>query len=427
MSTRTGLLLVVACALAVPARAPAAPASPGERDPFKLKNGAQGQLCLSCHPNFEDQFKKASIHTPVRTKNCVGCHNPHAAAHGKLLAAEPAKVCGTCHPKIVPADAKSTHRPIAERGCTACHEPHAAPFKPNLKLAVQDLCAGCHSDIARVAKSARYKHRPVQESCVTCHDPHGSAAADSLLKAEVNPLCTRCHKVDSPMLVKKHLGYSVVKARCTSCHDVHGSDTRGMLFQSVHPPVAKGMCNQCHEPPGSPAGFKPRVEGVALCKRCHSTKIEAMATKERVHRPVAAGACLDCHTPHASSQRGLVARNLNQVCGSCHADTIQRQVRSPSKHAPIRDGKCASCHDPHGTNEPLLLAKPSVLETCGSCHNWQKHSTHPLGEKVVDPRNKNLKVECLSCHRAHGTEYAKLMPQPSTSELCTQCHSQYKR
>jgi predicted CXXCH cytochrome family protein len=50
-----------------------------------------------------------------------------------------------------------------------------------------------------------------------------------------------------------------------------------------------------------------------------------------------------------------------------------------------------------------------------------------MGEKLKDPRNKNLTIQCLSCHRAHGTEYKKLIPYPTTSELCTKCHEQYRR
>jgi DmsE family decaheme c-type cytochrome len=393
----------------------------------KLKPGAEGQLCLGCHVDFEDQLKKASVHTPVRTRKCTGCHNPHTSEHGKLLADEPAKTCFACHDKIVPAAAKSSHKPITDRGCVACHQPHASQFKPNLNLEQGELCKSCHLEVVKTATSSRYKHRPVVESCVTCHDPHGSAVAESLLKENVPSLCTHCHKVESDILMKKHVGYNVSKARCTSCHDVHGSDTRGMLYQGVHSPVAKGMCGQCHEPPGNPAGFATKAAGGALCYHCHAQKIDAMNAKDRVHRPVAEGACLRCHTPHASTQKALVARNLKQVCGDCHGDTVQRQVRSPAKHAPVNDGKCTSCHDPHGGSEPLLLNKASIVETCGTCHDWHKHSTHPIGDKVVDPRNKNARVSCISCHRAHGTEFAKLMPQPTTTEVCTQCHSEYKR
>jgi predicted CXXCH cytochrome family protein len=116
-----------------------------------------------------------------------------------------------------------------------------------------------------------------------------------------------------------------------------------------------------------------------------------------------------------------------QVCGACHADTIKRQELSPTKHEPVRDGKCTACHEPHSSTAALALKKPDVVEGCGTCHDWLKHSSHPMGEKVVDPRNKNLRLQCLSCHRTHGTEYKHLIPYPTTTDLCTKCHEKYKR
>jgi predicted CXXCH cytochrome family protein len=92
---------------------------------FKLKKGAEGKLCLECHAGQLDEvLKRPFVHTPVRSRECTGCHNPHASDHGKLLGGEPSKACLACH-QVVPSGARSRHRPIEEKGCT-CHEPHAA-------------------------------------------------------------------------------------------------------------------------------------------------------------------------------------------------------------------------------------------------------------------------------------------------------------
>ena len=64
--------------------AAARPASAAPNN-HKLRPGASGQVCLECHADFEEKLKKASVHTPVRARDCVGCHSPHASAHGKLL------------------------------------------------------------------------------------------------------------------------------------------------------------------------------------------------------------------------------------------------------------------------------------------------------------------------------------------------------
>jgi predicted CXXCH cytochrome family protein len=224
------------------------------------------------------------------------------------------------------------------------------------------------------------------------------------------------------------MGYSVAKARCTSCHDPHGSSTKGMLYDTVHAPVAKGMCGQCHEPPGAQTALKPKQSAPELCNLCHARTVTAMLEKGHTHRPVLEGdSCLNCHDPHASKQKSLLAGRTEALCGSCHADTMKRHQRSPTKHEPIEDGQCAACHDPHSSDNSLLFAKASVNESCGQCHDFTKHSTHPVGETVLDPRNRNLSVDCLSCHQAHGTEYKRLMLFAQTPELCTKCHQQYKR
>ncbi len=225
------------------------------------------------------------------------------------------------------------------------------------------------------------------------------------------------------------MGYQVGASRCTSCHDPHGSDKRGMLFNKVHSPVAKQMCTQCHEPPGSPKKFQPKVAGADLCRGCHAQKMTDMLAKDRLHVPVVEGqACLTCHNPHAAKEAGLIRKGGQlATCGTCHADTIRRQKLSPTKHDPVANGQCTACHDPHSSSAPLMMSNPNIIEGCGTCHDWLKHSSHPMGEKTLDPRNKNLQVQCLSCHRSHGTEYKHMMPYPTTSDLCTKCHEKFKR
>ena len=66
-------------------------------------------------------------------------------------------------------------------------------------------------------------------------------------------------------------------------------------------------------------------------------------------------------------------------------------------------------------------------DLCGTCHDWQKHATHPIGPSIKDPRNKNLSLECASCHRAHGTGAKHLIPFAKVTDLCTSCHEQYRR
>ena len=395
---------------------------------FKLKAGAFGKLCIGCHTTFPEKMKKAFVHTPLRKEDCTGCHNPHTSSFKKLLAGDASQICLTCHKNMIPAGARSTHKVVVSGECMKCHDPHSADNKFNLLKPGNDLCFGCHKSMGEKIAKIKFKHNPVEKGCLNCHDPHASTQSEFLLKEKVTALCLKCHKTDRPIFVKQHMNYPVASARCTGCHDPHGSDVAGILYNNVHKPVAARKCNQCHDEATAASPLKTKREGVELCRGCHSDMYNSAFSKNRVHPPLfARQGCLTCHNPHAGKEKGLLKAPMITLCGKCHADTIQRQVKSPTKHEPVNGGNCTACHDPHASDSPLMTKQASVIDLCGTCHDWMKHSTHPIGEKIKDPRNKNLTLNCLSCHRSHGTEYKGLRPLPTVSELCVQCHEQYRR
>jgi len=395
---------------------------------FKLKTGAAGKLCLNCHGDFQEKLKNSNVHTPVKLGECSGCHDPHASSHGKLLSADTNKICFSCHKKVIPEKAQSTHKVVVEGNCVKCHDPHASTKRDHLLKSGNELCFDCHKDKAEMVSKAKFKHFAVEKGCINCHSPHASLHADYNLKDSVPSLCLRCHKTDKPGFQLKHMNYPMAKARCTSCHNAHGSDNPGIIYNYVHQPVANRMCNQCHEPPTAASPFKVKKMGIDLCRGCHAQVMNDILSKNRVHAPLLDGkGCLNCHDPHASSQQGLLSANTGNVCGACHSDTVERQKRSKTKHSPVAEGSCSSCHNPHASDNLLLFHQSSIVDLCGSCHDWQKHSTHPIGEKYVDQRNRNLFVQCLTCHRAHGTDYKNMLPYATTNDLCVQCHKQYKR
>jgi predicted CXXCH cytochrome family protein len=144
--------------------------------------------------------------------------------------------------------------------------------------------------------------------------------------------------------------------------------------------------------------------------------------------------CSTCHTPHASRQKQLVRGTPVQVCGQCHTDTValqQRSIKSLEKEQlcePVRKGECNQCHSPHGAQQVLLFEASSSIELCGRCHEWQTHSTHPIGEDVVDSRNINLTLDCLSCHRGCGTtDNPMMLSFATTYDLCVSCHVDRRR
>ena len=395
---------------------------------FNLKPGATGKVCLTCHTAFAEKLKAKHVHTPLTEGECTGCHNPHASGHDHLLDAEPDLLCYNCHDNMVPKGAVSVHKVVAEGQCVACHDPHASDNPSNLVKAGEKLCFGCHKELGKKISENKFQHAPVKKDCLLCHDPHASGKSPRLLKMEQPALCLQCHKTDNPGFKKQHMNYPVEKGKCSSCHDPHGSNSGAILADVVHNPVSNQMCNQCHNDPDSADPFGLKKQGFEICQGCHYDLINTAFSKDRLHWPlVDKKGCINCHTPHASGSSGLLRNSMIQVCGQCHADTIARQDRSFTKHQPISSGECTLCHDPHGSDNQFMLVKSKIVEACGQCHDWQTHSTHPIGDKVVDPRNPNLRLNCLSCHRTHGTEYKSFLHFSDIQTLCVQCHTKYRR
>ena len=398
------------------------------QDKFRLKPGAKGKVCLTCHESFKEKLKLPFVHTPVKAGDCSDCHNPHTSSQGKLLSENVNRICFSCHDGIVPAKARSAHKVVTDGNCVKCHDPHAAKNRNNLLAAGNELCFGCHQRIAKKITGNKFQHNPVEKGCLNCHKPHGSANTLALLKTDVPAICVACHKPDAPTFGKAHMGYPVAKSNCSSCHDPHGASTRGILWGKPHQPVANKMCNQCHMDPSSADALKTRKAGYDLCRGCHSNMLNETFARNRMHWPVVdRTSCLNCHSPHASREKALLNDSPIALCGSCHGDTIERQAKSLMKHKPIQEGDCAKCHMPHSSNNVYLLDNTSTINLCGTCHDWQKHSTHPIGDKVVDKRNRNLTVDCLSCHRSHGSEFKSFVHYDLKMDICVQCHEQFKR
>jgi predicted CXXCH cytochrome family protein len=401
------------------------PAAAHAQDEFRLKPGAKGKVCLECHLSIQETMEKPHVHSPVSAGECSECHNPHASSHGQLLATEVSEICVSCHADIVPEETLSAHESVVGGNCVTCHDPHASENPNNLVSAGNQLCFGCHEDHAAENGQHEFKHSPVERDCLACHDPHTSATSKFLLKNEMGALCGECHKTNQPSFVERHMGYPVADSRCSSCHDPHGSDRSGILLAEVHEPLMNKMCNQCHLDSSSPDALQTKATGIQLCRGCHSSLVNETLTRNRIHWPVGdETACLNCHNPHASNEKALLLQSTKPLCGSCHQDVIERQDTSVTKHAPVDDGDCSACHDPHAADNLFLTETASLMDLCGTCHEWGTHSAHPIGERTIDQRNMNLSLDCLSCHRSHGSPFKAFAHADPDGDLCTDCHQE---
>jgi len=364
----------------------------------------------------------------VQAGDCADCHNPHASTHGKLLATDPSGICLECHDDFGAGNAHSAHPAVVEGDCVACHDPHASDHPNQLRAGGNELCFTCHADMGDRLAANRFGHAPVRDDCLTCHDPHASADSAALLTRSQPSLCVECHDPAGTAFAEQHLGYPVGAARCTSCHDPHGSGVGGILLSNVHEPVRNKMCRQCHGEAGSSDTIQLRGEGIELCRGCHSDTLNDAMLARRIHWPVVdERACLNCHAAHASTEDGLLRAPLPRLCGSCHGDVLERDAGAAASHAPVEEGSCTTCHAPHASDHGFLLVAETGMELCGNCHDWQAHSSHPIGAEVVDQRNPNLTLDCSSCHRAHGAAHASIAHFETKRELCVQCHERFRR
>ncbi len=406
-------------------------------NPYKLKLAARGALCFTCHETIEEQAKNLHVHPLLKKGECTGCHDVHASSHEGLLITDVTQLCRNCHQDIIPEIAQSAHSAVTEGNCITCHDPHGTKGKNLLTQAGNDLCYECHTELEEEIKTNEFQHKAMsKQGCLTCHYPHASDTWSFLLRSDGRTLCLKCHKTTGQYFQRQHMNYPVANTDCTSCHNPHGSDKRGLLFVNAHDPVSKNQCTACHRAPESANALQTKKQGIELCAECHQDTINDAFNKNRVHGALLdPTGCTNCHTPHASRGKHLLKKSMDQVCGACHADTVhlQQVAMSHPDHEywcePVKNGNCTVCHVPHASNAVLRLTKVADnVGLCGECHEWQAHSSHPLGEKIIDPRNPNVSIDCLSCHKGCGTANNTVMLHyPSVYELCVRCHVDRRR
>jgi predicted CXXCH cytochrome family protein len=364
-------------------------------------------VCFQCHDKKE--FTKKNVHKPLAKGECGACHNPHVARYERLLYKPGADLCFDCHKKEQKTFQQGiVHQPVSQGECLACHDPHASQSRGLLKSEnLSDSCFKCHADLP---KQFKVTHDPYAKGrCSSCHYPHQSENM-LLLRKEPDALCASCHKETD--ILSAHPDYPGKLKDCLSCHNPHGSNRKKLVRNTLHKPYAKG-CKDCHA--------KGKM-GTENCLRCHEKiKEELYATHNHIIGS-AGNACTTCHSPHAGDGKGLFrGANHAQVCRKCHADSMKKSDSKRYKHQNLRD--CTNCHAPHGSNQ-LAMMKTDLNTVCSACHETQGKFTHPVGDKVLDPRT-GQQVTCVSCHDSMGTDFKFHLKKSGSKELCIQCHRSY--
>ncbi len=277
-----------------------------------------------------------------------------------------------------------------------------------------DDCLGCHDEDAKspvlpilatqhAVKADARTPLAQQYECQTCHGPSAAHIED-----EDTPAAIR-FSPDLPAGPQNEV--------CLGCHQ---GGERINWQGSVHA-ASEVACASCHsihvlEDPVPVKNRRPdtpvmRGGQIAVCFQCHADK-RAEIHKTSSH-PLRDGVmtCSDCHNTHGSmGPTNLKKPTLNETCYTCHAEK-----RGPFlwEHAPASED-CSNCHTPHGSNHPKLLTA-RVPQLCQSCHVAGFHPSTayggpnysnpvPGGVPVMDRRVGAM--GCLNCHvEVHGSNH----------------------
>ncbi|MFC1523465.1 cytochrome c3 family protein [Thermodesulfobacteriota bacterium] len=380
---------------------------PGDGLAMSTDHPMANDVCYECHKKAE--FRKQVIHGPVKQDQCAVCHSPHVAKFKGLLWNEGGDFCFSCHTDEEKKYSSGfIHRPVQKGNCLVCHEPHASESPGLLKARkLMDICYSCHASLPRDFK---YEHKPfVQGECVTCHNPHNSQDSN-LLHDDSDSLCYTCHKEEN--LLQKHRDFPEKLSNCLTCHNPHGSDRKNLIRDVLHQPFEKG-CEECHG--------TPEKMGSENCLRCHETIKSQLLT---IHNHLMGGErniCVTCHSPHAANNKKMLIKRQIYLCRGCHEDRFVRNEGQLYAHPDAQN--CSNCHAVHGSNH-LAMLKTGANTVCSLCHKTQGQFTHPVGEKILDPRT-GQGMTCITCHYPHGTDYKFSLKLSGSKDLCVQCHRTY--
>jgi predicted CXXCH cytochrome family protein len=229
-------------------------------------------------------------------------------------------------------------------------------------------CTVCHKYLG----NKKYVHTIMQSGCTACHtEPHNKKSKyPKGLLAPVNEVCYACHD----------------KSKYT-------------VGESVHQPVASGMCSSCHDPHSSDTQLLLRNPQPDLCFDCHDKKLVAGTN---VHAPVASGQCTSCHAAHVTENKPLLTKPINQLCIVCH------RPQATGKHVISLPG--GRFHPLRGVTDPNFPGKTMRVPDPNKPGKMMT---------VADPNKPGKELSCASCHNAHASNYGKLFP---AARVCQKCH-----
>ena len=328
-----------------------------------------GALCKDCHAKKAVVYKVT--HLPVEKGDCTKCHHPHASNNRNLLVAKDQDICFSCHsPEQIFLGGKK-HAPAKQGQCLTCHDPHGSDNGSLLRKSKKKVCMTCHSLKGKRSQEAHQSYPVSGTNCVSCHNPHGSKKNNLIKKNQHKPFkddnCMRCHRSpssDNPLAMNRK-GALV----CLQCHEEVNKD-----FSKINTHIQNGIfCVNCHNPHASDqSGLKKGVL-TKTCFVCHQdTQWRVNDKKSKyIHPEVAKGDCNVCHNPHGSNFRLFFLSDEFAVCTTCHkrhakfSHPVGTDAVDPRSK---RDITCITCHDLMGSQYEFALRFDRKKELCIQCH-----------------------------------------------------------
>ena len=165
--------------------------------------------CASCHMRM---LKAAHVHGPAGVFECTLCHDTDSAPSKYQPNPASDALCLDCHDDKLDEFRKApfVHGPVEAGMCLVCHDPHASEERGQLLVPAYDLCVACHARMAEephVTRGTSGKPHPVngvpnpagmgeELSCASCHEPHAGVAS-AMFRWGITSrmsLCAKCHK-----------------------------------------------------------------------------------------------------------------------------------------------------------------------------------------------------------------------------------------
>jgi DmsE family decaheme c-type cytochrome len=280
-------------------------------------------------------------------------------------------------------------------------EEAAAKSEPAYTARGADTCLKCHDESSKFPVLSIFKTRHAQPAdkrtpfgtlqCEACHGPGAQHAVEVPEGQKQGPIIAFGRKSAVPAEKQNQV--------CLSCHQ---GENRIAWKGGTHG-GSDVTCVSCHKIHATHDAVRTTAEQPDVCYTCHKRE-RADFDKPSVH-PVrfAQMACNSCHQVHgATTAKLLIKPTLNETCYTCHAEK-----RGPFlwEHAPAAED-CSTCHVPHGSIHPTLLTKRAPL-LCQQCHSQAGHPSVAYtgsGLPGGSPSPFVLAGSCMNCHsQVHGS------------------------